>query len=125
MHVSHAVRSADRNGMDAAGAPAASVCAALQRFVDASQRMLSHRIDLLRFEFAEELGRAAVALSRSILGGLVALLGWTLVMLAGVVALQERISLELALLVFGGANVALGVVLVVARPLAKRERSEP
>jgi uncharacterized membrane protein YqjE len=102
------------NGAYSSPAPRdeASPSGAVERAVDATQRIVVDRMELLRLEAQQALTRLLQDTGLLALGGVLALVGWCALMGWGVVLLRERVSLPAGLASIAVLNAVLATVLV-------------
>ena len=90
----------------------ASPSGAVERAVDAAQRIVVVRMELLRLEAQQALIRLLQDAGLLALGGVLALIGWCALMGWGVVLLRDRVSLPAGLASMALLNAVLAAVLV-------------
>ena len=91
----------------------ASAGGAVERAVDAAQRIVVERMELLRLEAQQALTRLLQDAGLLALGGVLVLIGWCALMGWGVVLLRDRgVSLPAGLASIALLNTALATVLV-------------
>lgn len=91
-----------------------SALSAAERAVEAAQRIAIERVELLRLEAEEALGRLAMRAGLILAAGFIAILGWCGLAVALVVVLAERMPLAASIAMVGGAHVLIGIGLVIA-----------
>ena len=84
---------------------------ALQRFVDATQRLAADRTDLLKVEAGQEMREALRGVLRALSGSLLLLAGWALLVAAAVVWCARLAPIEMVLAAFGALHVVVGALL--------------
>jgi hypothetical protein len=111
----------ERVGIDApAGEPSAA--AAVERAVDAAQRIAVERLELIRLELMEGLAGLMQRAGLMLAAGFVAILGWCGLAAALVIVLAERLPLSAAIALVAGIHVLVGIVLgVVATSMTRRK----
>ena len=88
-----------------------NAASAAERAVEAAQRIVVERLELIRLEVQEALAGAMVRSGLVLAAGFVAILGWTALAVALVLGLAEHVPLAGAIAVVGGAHVLAGVVM--------------
>ncbi len=81
---------------------------AIQRFVDATQRLAADRTDLLKVQAGQEMREGVRGLRRSLAGTLLLGAGWALLVASLVTWLSRRAPLELVLAGVGAAHALAG-----------------
>ena len=96
---------------------------AVERAVDAAQRIVVERMELLRLEAQQALTRLLQNAGLLALGGVLALIAWCALMGWGVMLLRERVSLPAGLVSMALLNTVLATVLVgfTVRRMQRRE----
>lgn len=97
-----------------AGGYETSLSDAVERVVESSQRALMARLELLRIEAEEDLGRTLRSAAVAFLGVLVLAVAWVGFTALAIHWLEQRISLGGSLAVMTLLNAAAGAALVVA-----------
>ena len=88
--------------------PEPSAVGAVERGVEAAQRIVVEGLELLRLEAEERLSRTVRSAALLSLGGALGLIGWCALMLVVVLILRERWSLIGGLVVVGAGHLAVG-----------------
>ncbi len=101
-----------------------SPAGAVERAVDAAQRLVVERMELLRLEAQQALTRLLQDAGLLALGGLLAFIGWCALMGWVVVLLRERGSLPAGLASMGLLNAALATILVAVAVRRMQRRTE-
>jgi hypothetical protein len=84
---------------------------ALQRFVDATQRLSADRTDLLKVEAGQEVREALRGVLPALSGSLFLLAGWALIVAAAVVFCARFAPVERVLAAVGALHAVVGAVL--------------
>ena len=98
---------------------------AVERAVDAAQRIVVERVELLRLEAQQALIRLLQDAGLLALGGLLAFISWCALMGWVVVLLRDRVSLPAGLASMGLLNAALATILVGVAVRRMQRREEP
>lgn len=99
-----------------------SAISAVERAVEAAQRIAVERLELMRLEIEEGFGRMLLRAGLLLAAGLVTIFGWTGLAAALVVMLAERMPLATSLALVAGSHVLAGLVLgAVAITRTRRE----
>jgi uncharacterized membrane protein YqjE len=85
-----------------------SATEAVERMIDASQRLIGDRIELAKLEAQEAVTRVVTSTVFLLAAGLFALIGWISLMGAVVLLLRQSMTLEAALALVGGIHIVLG-----------------
>jgi hypothetical protein len=88
--------------------PEPSAVGAVERGIEAAQRIVIEGLELLRLEAEERLTRTVRGAALLSLGGALTLIGWCALMLVVVLILRERWSLIGGLAVVGAGHLAVG-----------------
>ena len=92
---------------------------ALERVFDAGQRLIVRRIDLLVEELSALGNQLVGTIVSAALGGVLALVGWVVV-LAGIIdALDQRFARHWVAIAIGIVHLAIGVGLLLRRRIAR------
>jgi len=91
----------------------ASATEAVERVLDAGQRLVSERIELARLDVEEALAGRVARAALVVVPALFAFGGWWLLMAAAVASLDPYMTRAASLAIVGGANVVVGLVLVL------------
>ncbi|HEY2387063.1 MAG TPA: phage holin family protein [Candidatus Binatia bacterium] len=91
----------------------ASATEAVERVLDAGQRLVSERIELARLDVEEALAGRVARAALVVVPALFAFGGWWLLMAAAVTWLDAYTTRATGLAIVGGANVVLGLALVL------------
>ncbi len=102
----------DLNGMHAAAEP--SALSAAERAVEAAQRIVVERLELIRLEVEESLGLLVRRAGLVLAAGFVAILGWSALAVAMIVVLADHVPLAASIAIVGGVHVLGGIGLGVA-----------
>jgi len=97
---------ADHERRSENGQPSATE--AVERMIDASQRLINDRIELAKLEAQETVTRIVTSTVFLVVAGLFALLGWISLMAAVVVLLRQNMTLAASLALVGGIHLVLG-----------------
>ena len=98
-----------------------SAGSAVERAVEAAQRIAVERLELMKLEAEEGLGRLLRRAGLMLAAGLITIFGWTGLATALVVVLAERLPLATSLAIVAGSHVLVGIVLgVVAASMTRR-----
>jgi hypothetical protein len=100
------------NGIATHGEP--SAVSAAERAVEAAQRIAVERLELMRLELQEAVGRFAQRIGLVLAAGFVTILGWGGLAIALVVVLADRMPLAASIAIVAGAHVLVGIVCGVA-----------
>jgi hypothetical protein len=99
-----------------------SAVSAVERAVEAAQRLAVERLELMKLELEEGLGRMLARAGLMLAAGLIAILGWTGLAAALVVVLAERLPMATSLALVAGSHVLAGIVLaLVAASMTRRK----
>lgn len=85
---------------------------AATRVLDAGERLLVERLDMLRVEVRGDVSRAVSGSGLVAVGGVLAVSGWGVLMAAVVVALAPVVTPAVSLAIVGGVHLLLGGVLL-------------
>lgn len=96
------------------GQPEPSAVSAVERAVDAAQRIAVERLELMRLEIAESLTRVAKGSGLMAAAGLIIVFGLAGLAAALVVVLAERMPLAASIAIVAGGHVVVGIALAVA-----------
>ncbi len=88
-----------------------SAISAVERAIEAAQRIAIERLELMRLELEEGLGRLLLRSGLMLAAGLVTIFGWAGLAAALVVVLAERMPLATSLALVAGVHVLAGLVL--------------
>lgn len=111
--------------MAAAGsATEPSAVSAAERAVEAAQRIVVERLELLRLEFVDAAARLVERVELMLLAGFVIALGWCGLAVALVMVLSERLPLPTSVALVAGVHVVAGIVFY-AVATASRGRKMP
>lgn len=102
----------DLNGMHAAAEP--SALSAAERAVEAAQRIVVERLELIRLEAEESLGLLVRRGGLVLAAGFVAILGWSALAVAMILVLADHVPLAASIAIEGGVHVLGGIGLGVA-----------
>lgn len=93
-----------------------SAVSAAERAVEAAQRIVVERLELIRLETQEAFGSLLVRAGFILAAGFVAILGWCALAAALVIVLATQVPMSLAvsLALVGGAHVIAGALIGVA-----------
>jgi hypothetical protein len=91
----------------------ASATEAVERVLDAGQRLVSERIELARLDVEEALAGRVARAALVVVPALFAFGGYWLLMAAAVAGLDAYMTRAASLAVVGGANVVVGLALVL------------
>ncbi len=95
------------------GVPAEpSAVSAAERAIEAAQRIVVDRIELLRLEMIETVGSFAQRAGLMVAAGIVLLLGWVGFAIAAVVVLSHRMPMAGSIALVAGIHVLAGIALV-------------
>ncbi len=99
-----------------------SAISAAERAVEAAQRIVVERLELMRLELVDALERLVLRAGLGLAAGFVTILGWCGLAVALVVVLAEHMPLAASIAIVAGTHVLLGIVLGVASAsLTKRK----
>jgi len=99
-----------------------SAVSAVERAVEAAQRIAVERLELMKLEVEEGLGRMLLRAGLMLAAGLITIFGWTGLATALVVVLAERLPLATSLALVAGGHVLAGIVIgVVAASMTRRK----
>jgi len=94
----------------------------VERAVEAAQRIAVERLELMKLEVEEGLGRMLLRAGLMLAAGLITIVGWTGLAAALVVLLAERLPLATSLALVAGGHVLAGIVIgVVAASMTRRK----
>lgn len=91
-----------------------SAVSAVERAVDAAQRIAVERLELMKLELQESLGRVAKGGGLMLAAGLVIIFGLAGLAAALVVVLAERMPLAASIALVAGGHVVAGIALAAA-----------
>jgi hypothetical protein len=97
--------------------------AAAERAVEAAQRIVVERLELLRLETQDALASAMTRAGLLLAAGFIAILGWCGLAAALVFVMAEHIPLAPSLAIVGGAHVLMGIILGVAAASSARRKT--
>ena len=115
---------ADANGIQPVE-PTVTVTSAAERAVDAAQRIVIERLELMRLETQDALGNGAQRAGIMMAAGLIAILGWCGVAVGLALVLTTYMSLAASAALVGGGHVLLGIMLGAATTAASGGRRTP
>ena len=104
----------DRRADEGQVAVEPSAASAVERAVDAAQRIAVERLELMRLEMQESLLRVAKGGGLLVAAGFVLVLGFTGLGAALVVVLAERMPLAASIALVAAGHVVVGIVLAAA-----------
>lgn len=90
-----------------------SALSAAERAVEAAQRIVVERLELMRLELQEAVTRLVERTGLMFMAGIVVLLGWCGLAVALVMLLAERMPLVGSLAVVAGGHVLVGILMAV------------
>lgn len=93
------------------GQPEPSAVSAVERAVDAAQRIAVERLELMRLEIAESLARVAKGSGLMAAAALIVVFGLAGLAAALVVVLAERLPLAASIAIVAGGHVVVGIVI--------------
>ena len=102
---------------------APSAASAAERAVEAAQRIVVERLELLRLETQEALARSIQRAGLVLAAGFIATLGWCGLAIGLVLVLAEQMPLAVAVALVGGVHVLSGIVLGVAVGASGKRRT--
>jgi hypothetical protein len=88
-----------------------SAVSAAERAIEAAQRIVVERIELLRLEVIESISSLAQRVGLMMAAGVVALLGWVGFAIAAVIVLSHRMPLAGSIALVAGIHVLAGIAL--------------
>jgi len=101
-----------------------SAVGAAERAVEAAQRIVVERLELLRLELVDAAARIVERMGLMLLAGFVIALGWCGLAVALVMVLSERLPLATSVALVAGVHVVAGIVFY-AVATASRGRKMP
>ena len=102
---------------------APSAASAAERAVEAAQRIVVERLELLRLETQEALARSVQRAGLVLAAGFIAILGWCGLAIGLVLVLAEQMPLAVAVALVGGVHVLGGIVLGIAVGASGKRRA--
>jgi hypothetical protein len=91
-----------------------SVVSAFGRAVEAGQRLLVNRMDLIRLDILDLIARTQRGAVLIIFGAVVTMAGWLAISVAAVLVMERSLPLPLSAALAGVGNAVLGAALVAA-----------
>ena len=99
-----------------------SAVSPVERAIEAAQRIAVERLELMKLEIEEGLGRMLLRAGLMLAAGLITIFGWTGLATALVVVLAERLPLATSLALVAGGHVLAGIMIgVVATSMTRRK----
>ena len=103
-------------------APEPNAVTAAERAVDAAQRIVVERLELLRLELVDAAARLVERMGLMLLAGFVVALGWCGLVVALVMVLADRMPWPASVAAVAGVHVLAGVVFyAVATTMGRRK----
>ena len=99
-----------------------SAVSAAERAVEAAQRIVVERLELMRLELVEGFGDVVKRAGAVLAAGLVAILGWTGLAIALAVILTDYMHPAASIALVGGLHLLLGLLLAVWAGTGGRSR---
>lgn len=94
-----------------------------ERAMDAAQRIVVERLELIRLELQDALTRQVRRAGLVLAAGFIAILGWCGLAIALVLVLAEQMPLAASSALVGGVHVLAGLVLAVATAASGERRT--
>ena len=94
-----------------------------ERALDAAQRIVVERLELIRLELQDALARQVRRAGLVLAAGFIAILGWSGLAIALVLVLAEQLPLATSIALVGGVHVLAGLVLGVATAASGERRA--
>jgi len=94
-----------------------------ERAMDAAQRIVVERLELIRLELQDALARQVRRAGLVLAAGFIAILGWSGLAIALVLVLAEQMPLAASSALVGGVHVLGGLVLAVATAASGERRT--
>lgn len=112
--MNRALGATDDRREEGASSAEPSAVSAVERAVEAAQRIAVERLELMRLELEEKLGRVATGGGLVLAAGLIVIIGVAGLAAALVVVLAQRMPLAASIAVVAGGHVLAGVALAAA-----------